>query len=138
MGLLSAVAFVLVERRTAHPMLPLGLFASRTFSAANAMTLLVYAALGAVLFFLVIDVQTVLGYGALQAGMTTLPITILMLLLASRGGALGARIGPRIPMTVGPFVMAVGVGLAVLRRRGHVVLAGGAAAAAACSRSGSP
>ena len=73
------------------------------------MTLLVYAALGAVLFFLVIEVQTVLGYGALQAGMTTLPITILMLLLASRGGALGARIGPRIPMTVGPFVMAVGV-----------------------------
>jgi Na+/melibiose symporter-like transporter len=90
-------------------MLPLGLFASRTFSAANAMTLLVYAALGAVLFFLVIQVQTVLGYGALQAGMATLPITVLMLLLASRGGALGARIGPRIPMTVGPLVMAVGV-----------------------------
>jgi hypothetical protein len=73
------------------------------------MTLLVYAALGAVLFFLVIDVQTVLGYGALQAGMATLPITVLMLLLASRGGALGTRIGPRIPMTVGPLVMAVGV-----------------------------
>ena len=90
-------------------MLPLGLFASRTFSAANSMTLLVYAALGAVLFFLVIDVQTVLGYGALEAGMATLPITILMLLLASRGGALGTRIGPRIPMTVGPLVMAVGV-----------------------------
>ena len=109
-GLVAGVGFVIVERRSAHPMLPLSLFASRTFSAANAMTLLVYAALGAVLFFLVIDVQTVLGYGALQAGMATLPITILMLLLASRGGALGARIGPRIPMTVGPVVMAVGVG----------------------------
>ena len=108
-GVLAAVAFVVVERRTRHPMLPLGLFASRTFSAANSMTLLVYAALGAVLFFLVIDVQTVLGYGALEAGMATLPITILMLLLASRGGALGTRIGPRIPMTVGPLVMAVGV-----------------------------
>jgi EmrB/QacA subfamily drug resistance transporter len=108
-GVVAGVAFVLVERRVEHPMLPLGLFGSRTFSAANAMTLLVYAALGAVLFFLVIDVQTVLGYGALEAGMATLPITILMLLLASRGGALGARIGPRIPMTVGPLVMAVGV-----------------------------
>jgi len=108
-GLMAALAFVVVERRTRHPMLPLGLFASRTFSAANAMTLLVYAALGAVLFFLVIDVQTVLGYGALQAGMATLPITVLMLLLASRGGALGTRIGPRIPMTVGPLVMATGV-----------------------------
>jgi EmrB/QacA subfamily drug resistance transporter len=108
-GVVAGICFVLVERRSSHPMLPLGLFASRTFSAANTMTLLVYAALGAVLFFLVIDVQTVLGYGALQAGMATLPITILMLLLASRGGALGARIGPRIPMTVGPLVMAVGV-----------------------------
>ncbi len=108
-GVVAAVAFVLVERRSRHPMLPLELFASRTFSAANAMTLLVYAALGAVLFFLVIDVQTVLGYGALEAGLATLPITVLMLLFASRGGALGTRIGPRIPMTVGPLVMAVGV-----------------------------
>ncbi|HET7431200.1 MAG TPA: MFS transporter [Nocardioides sp.] len=108
-GVVSGSAFVVVERRTTHPMLPLELFGSRVFSAANAMTLLVYAALGAVLFFLVIDLQTVLGYGALQAGMSTLPITVIMLLLASRGGALGTRIGPRVPMTVGPLVMAVGV-----------------------------
>ncbi len=108
-GLTAGVGFVLVERRVEHPMLPLSLFGSRTFSAANAMTLLVYAALGAILFFLVIDLQTVLGYGALEAGTATLPITGLMLLLAARGGALGARIGPRIPMTVGPLVMAVGV-----------------------------
>ena len=74
----------------------------------NAMTFLVYAALGAVLFFLVIQLQTVGGYGALQAGLATLPITLCMLFLAARGGALGARIGPRIPMTVGPLVMAVG------------------------------
>jgi EmrB/QacA subfamily drug resistance transporter len=109
-GTLAGAAFLVVERRVEHPMLPLALFGSRTFSAANAMTLLVYAALGAILFFLVIDLQTVLGYGALQAGMATLPITVLMLLLAARGGALGARVGPRIPMTVGPLVMALGVG----------------------------
>jgi Na+/melibiose symporter-like transporter len=90
-------------------MMPLGMFASRNFSAANAMTLLVYAALGAVMFFLVIDLQTVVGYGALEAGLATLPLTVIMLLLAARGGELGARIGPRIPMTVGPIVMAVGV-----------------------------
>src|SRR3954451_7491075 len=108
-GVAAGVAFAVVERRVEHPMLPLALFGSRTFSAANAMTLLVYAALGAILFFLVIDLQTVLGYGALEAGTATLPITVLMLLLAARGGALGARIGPRIPMTVGPLVMAVGV-----------------------------
>jgi hypothetical protein len=108
-GLVAGVAFLVVEKRTRHPMMPLDMFASRNFSAANAMTLLVYAALGAILFFLVIDLQTVLGYGALEAGVATLPLTLIMLVLAARGGQLGARIGPRIPMTVGPLVMAVGV-----------------------------
>ncbi|MCB0895010.1 MAG: MFS transporter [Nocardioides sp.] len=107
-SVLAAAGYVVDERRSDHPMLPLGIFADRTFSAANAMTLLVYAALGAVLFFLVLQLQTVGGYGALQAGVATLPITVCMLLLASRGGALAARIGPRIPMTVGPLVMAAG------------------------------
>jgi EmrB/QacA subfamily drug resistance transporter len=105
---LAAVGYVVDERRSDHPMLPLGIFADRTFSAANAMTLVVYAALGAVLFFLVLQLQTVGGYGALEAGMAILPITVCMLLLAPRGGALATRIGPRIPLTVGPLVMAVG------------------------------
>jgi Na+/melibiose symporter-like transporter len=108
LGLVAAVAFVVVERRTREPMVPLGLFADRTFSAANLMTLLVYAALGAILFFLVLQLQTVGGYGALAAGLATLPITACMLFLAARGGALGERIGPRIPMTFGPIVMAAG------------------------------
>ncbi len=107
-GLLCGAAFIVVEARGREPMMPLGLFSNRTFSAANAMTFLVYAALGAVLFFLVIQLQTVAGYGALQAGIATLPITVCMLFLASRAGALGTRIGPRIPMTVGPIVMAAG------------------------------
>ena len=106
---LAAVGYLADERRSDHPMLPLGIFADRTFSAANAMTLVVYAALGAVLFFLVLQLQTVGGYGALEAGIATLPVTVCMLLLASQGGALGTRIGPRIPMTVGPLVMAGGV-----------------------------
>lgn len=108
-GIVAGVAFLVVEHRTEHPMMPLSMFRSRNFSAANAMTLLVYAALGAIVFFLVIDLQTVLGYGALEAGIATLPLTVIMLLFAARGGALGARIGPRIPMTVGPLVMSVGV-----------------------------
>ncbi|WP_426243284.1 MFS transporter [Nocardioides sp. LHG3406-4] len=107
-GLLCGAGFLVVEARGKEPMMPLGLFANRTFSAANAMTFAVYAALGAVLFFLVIQLQTVSGYGALRAGVATLPITVCMLFLASRAGALGTRIGPRLPMTVGPLVMAVG------------------------------
>jgi predicted MFS family arabinose efflux permease len=105
----AGAAFLLTEHRSDHPMMPLSMFASRNFSAANAMTLLVYAALGAVIFFLVLDLQTVVGYGALEAGVATLPLTVIMLFLAARGGELGARIGPRIPMTVGPLVMAIGV-----------------------------
>ncbi|GAB3015234.1 MFS transporter [Nocardioides flavus (ex Wang et al. 2016)] len=107
-GVAAAMAFVAVERRTRSPMVPLGLFADRTFAAANLMTLVVYAALGAILFFLVLQLQVVGGHTALEAGLATLPITVCMLLLASRGGALGQRIGPRVPMALGPVVMAVG------------------------------
>ena len=107
-GAVAAVGFLLREASARHPMLPLELFGERTFSAANLMTLVVYAALGAIPLFLVLQLQTVLGYGALRAGTGTLPMTLCMLFLASYGGALGSRIGPRIPMTVGPLVMAVG------------------------------
>ncbi len=108
LGVVAAAAWVRVERRAPEPMLPLGIFRNRTFSAANAMTLLVYAALGAVLFFLVLQLQTVTGYGPLAAGVATLPITICMLLFASRGGRYSARAGPRIPLTFGPIVMGIG------------------------------
>ena len=76
-------------------MMPLGLFRDRTFSAANSMTLLVYAALGAVLFFLVLQLQTVSGYGALEAGLATLPITICMLLPRLAGRCAGANASGR-------------------------------------------
>ena len=107
-GFLAAVGFLVREARARHPMLPLELFAVRTFSAANLMTLLVYAALGAIPLFLVLELQTVLGFSALRAGAATVPITLCMLFLAPTGGSIGSRIGPRIPMTVGPLVMAVG------------------------------
>jgi len=110
-GVASSVAFVLVERAGTHPMMPTSLFGSRQFSTANAVTLLVYAALGALIFFLVLQLQISAGYGPLEAGLATLPITVVMLLLASRGGALATRIGPRIPMGLGPFVCAGGVAL---------------------------
>ena len=110
-GLLAGAVFVLVESRTREPMLPLGLFRDRVFTAANAMTLLVYAALGAVMFFLVLQLQTVAGWSPLAAGVATLPITVCMLFLASRGGRLAGRIGPRIPMAAGPVVMAAGTAL---------------------------
>ncbi len=103
------VAFVLVERWKAHPLVPMSLFSSRTFSGTNAVTLLLYGALGVVFFLLGLVLQGPLGYTPLQAGAATMPITLAMLLLSSRAGALAGRIGPRIPMTVGPLLVAVGV-----------------------------
>jgi EmrB/QacA subfamily drug resistance transporter len=107
-GVLAGVGFVIVEAREPEPMLRLEMFGNVTFSASNLMTLLVYGALGALTFFVVIELQTVGGYGALAAGAAFVPMTIIMLFLASAGGRLAQRIGPRIPMTVGPSVMAVG------------------------------
>jgi EmrB/QacA subfamily drug resistance transporter len=113
-GVAAGVAFVVVEARVPEPMLRLGLFDDLTFSASNVMTLLVYGALGALTFFVVIELQTVAGWSALAAGAAFVPLTVIMLFLASAGGRLGQRIGPRIPMTIGPLVMAVGT-LGMLR-----------------------
>jgi len=108
-GVAGLIGFGLVERRSAHPMLPLGIFASRQFSAANAVTFAVYAALGGVFFLLVVHLQVVAGYSPLAAGTSLLPVTVLMLVLSARAGALAARTGPRLPMTVGPLLCAAGV-----------------------------
>ncbi len=115
-GVAALVAFVVVERRSRRPMLPLGMFRSRQFTGANLTTVAVYAALGGTLFLLVLELQLVLGYSALEAGASLLPVTMIMLLLSARMGALAQRIGPRIPMTIGPVI--VGAGLVLLARVG--------------------
>ena len=83
------------ERRAQQPMLPLSIFSSRQFTSANLVTFVVYAALGAVFFLLVVFLQVALGYTAIEAGAASLPTTALMLLLSPRAGALAQRIGPR-------------------------------------------
>jgi EmrB/QacA subfamily drug resistance transporter len=103
------VAFLLVEHRVNNPMLPLSIFRSRQFSGANAATLANYLAIGAMFFFLSLQLQDVLGYSALAAGAASLPATVIMLLFSPQAGKLGQRIGARTPMTVGPIVLAVGL-----------------------------
>ena len=110
------VAFCLVELRQKSPLLPLGIFRSAQFSGANAVTFVVYGGLGGALFLLPIQLQQVLGFTPLEAGIALLPITVIMLALSSRSGALAARIGPRLQMSVGPLL--VGAGLALLARVG--------------------
>jgi EmrB/QacA subfamily drug resistance transporter len=108
-GLVSAVAFVFVERRSPEPMLPLSIFDSRQFSSANVVTFVVYAAMGGVFFFLVVFLQVSLGYSPIAAGAASLPITALMLAFSPRAGALAQRIGPRLPLTLGPIGIAIGM-----------------------------
>ena len=111
LGVASVGVFVRTELTRRHPMLPFGIFRSRQFSGANAATLLVYFALGGAFFFLVIELQRELGYSALEAGAALIPITLLLLVLSSHAGALASRIGPRLPMTAGPLVAALGLAL---------------------------
>jgi len=115
-GVLALAAFVVVERTSRHPMLPLDIFASRQFTAANLVTFLVYAALGGSFFLLPIELQRVAGYSPLASGVALVPVTLVMLLLSARAGRLAQRVGPRLPMSLGPLVAAVG--LALLARIG--------------------
>ncbi|GII26304.1 MFS transporter [Planosporangium mesophilum] len=108
-GAVALAAFVAWERRVNHPLLPLGLFANRRFTGTNAVTFIVYGALGAVLFLLPIQLQQVRGYSAVAAGTALLPVTVIMLLLSARSGALASRIGPRPQMAVGPLLVAAGI-----------------------------
>jgi MFS family permease len=107
-AVLAGAAFVVRERRAAHPMLPLSVFADRQFTGANLATFAVYGALGGSGLFLVLQLQNVLGYGATAAGAAMLPSILLITLLSPRAGALAQRIGPRLPMTLGPLTVAVG------------------------------
>lgn len=116
-GAASLAVFIVIEHRSRAPMLPLGVFRSVQFSAANTVTFVEYAALGGALFLLPIELQEVSGYSALESGLALLPLTVIMLALSARSGALAARIGPRLQMTVGPLVAAAG--LALLSRAGQ-------------------
>ena len=107
-GVAGLVLFVVFERRHPDALVPIHLFASRTFSVANVLTLLVYGALGSMLFFLVLQLQVVSGWTPLGAGLATIPLTLVMLLLSSRSGMLAARIGPRLPLSAGPVLCGVG------------------------------
>jgi EmrB/QacA subfamily drug resistance transporter len=109
-GVACAVAFVLVERAKGDAaMTPPALFRSRIFTVLNLYTIVVYAALSGQSFFLAVTLQNASGYDALEAGLATLPATVLMLLLSARSGALATRIGPRWQLALGPVIAAVGV-----------------------------
>jgi EmrB/QacA subfamily drug resistance transporter len=108
-GLVFLALFLAREATAAQPMLPLGLFARRNFAAGNAQTLALYAGLAILFFYLVLFLQQVAGYDALQAGLATLPTTIVTFALSKRAGMLADRVGPRLFMGGGPLLAAAGL-----------------------------
>ncbi|HEX9027579.1 MAG TPA: MFS transporter [Anaerolineales bacterium] len=108
LGIVALAAFVLVEARKAHPMMPLGLFKSSDFSGANLLTLFLYGALSAVSFFVSLDLVQVQGYSKTEAGLSFLPFAILLTVMSRWAGGLVDRRGPRLPLTVGPTLVGCG------------------------------
>ncbi len=118
-GLALLGAFLLHERRSPAPMLPLGLFNRRNFAVGNAQTFAIYGGLGVTFFLLVLFLQEVAGYQALHAGLAMMPSTIVMFSLSKRMGRLADRFGPRMFMGLGPLAAAAGLVL-MLRLQAHV------------------
>ena len=110
-GAIGLIVFVIVEHREANPMMPLHLFASRSFTLTNVLTLLLYGALGIAFFITPLLLIQVEGYTATAAGAAFLPFPIIMFVLSRWSGGLVDRVGPRIPLTVGPLIAALGFAL---------------------------
>lgn len=117
-GVAVLVGFVVLERRSPAPLLPPSLFADRVFTVANVLTFVVYAAIGGVFLLLTVALRLLLGFGGLAAGAGTLPVTLLMLLLAARSGRIAAERGPRAQLVGGPLLLAVGAGWLALLESG--------------------
>jgi EmrB/QacA subfamily drug resistance transporter len=113
LAVVAVAAFVWRERAAAVPLLPLGLFRRRQFSAANGYTLIVYAAIGVFFLLLILQLEVVASWSPLQAGAATIPVTVVTLALSRPSGALAQAIGPRIQLTLGPLLCAAGAILAL-------------------------
>lgn len=109
LGVAAMAGFVVLQRRSSHPLVPPSLFASRVFTVLNVATFTLYAALGVVFFLLVYQLQEVSGWSPIAAGSALLPGTVLLILFSSRSGALASRIGPRPQLVIGPLLVAVSV-----------------------------
>ncbi|GER88688.1 hypothetical protein KDW_28500 [Dictyobacter vulcani] len=107
-GIIALIAFIMVERRSPAPMMPLQLFQSRLFSGTNLLTFFLYAALGATLYFLPFNLMRVQGYTPTAAGSALLPFTLLMFTLSRWSGGLVVRYGARLPLVVGPIIVGCG------------------------------
>ncbi len=107
-GGIAIIAFIISQNNSTHPMMPLRLFKSSTFSGGNLLTLFVYAALGGAMFFLPLNLIQIQGYSELNAGLAMLPIIICIAGISSIIGKIVDRRGVRIPLMIGPLITSAG------------------------------
>lgn len=108
-GIVALILFILIEKKSKHPMMPLQLFKNKTFAGANLLTFFLYAGLFAGMLFLTLNMVQIQGYSQLQAGLTLLPFTILIILISRWSGSLSDRFGPRRFLIGGPLLVAIGL-----------------------------
>ena len=109
LGVILLPLFLVIEARAKEPMVPLGMFRNPLIAGANIVTFFLYMALNIVIFFAVLNLQQIQGYSPIMAGLALLPTIILITFLSGRGGSIADKIGPRIPMIVGPIIVAIGM-----------------------------
>jgi EmrB/QacA subfamily drug resistance transporter len=108
-GIIALIFFILIEKKSNHPMMPLQLFKNKTFTGANLLTFFLYAGLFAGMLFLTLNMVQIQGYSQLQAGLTLLPFTILIILISRWSGSLSDKLGPRRFLIGGPSLVAIGL-----------------------------
>jgi hypothetical protein len=121
-GVLVGAAFLIYEKRSRDPMVKLSLFRSRNFSGANIMTFAMYGALSGFMFALVIYMQTKLHYSAIKAGLSLIPVSLMLLFFSSRVGGLSSKLGPRYFLTAGPLIASLGMFLLINYKPGDSYL----------------
>ncbi len=113
-GIIAFIWFIIVQRKSKHPLVPFSIFKSPLVVGSNLATLCLYFALSGVIFFLILNLQQVQHYSPIIAGLSMLPSILLITFLSGFGGKIADKIGPRLPMIVGPLIVAVGMALLVI------------------------
>ena len=113
-GIIAFIYFIIVQKKSSHPLVPFSIFKSSLVVGANLATLFLYFALSGVIFFLVLNFQQIQHYSPIIAGLAMLPTILLITFLSGKGGSIADKIGPRLPMILGPLIVAIGMGLLII------------------------
>jgi EmrB/QacA subfamily drug resistance transporter len=113
-GIIAFICFIIIQKKSRHPLVPFSIFKSSLVVGANLATLCLYFALSGVIFFLVLNFQQIQHYSPIIAGLAMLPTILLITFLSGKGGSVADKIGPRLPMILGPLAVSIGMALLII------------------------